>query len=214
MIKNIIFDMDGVLLKSHESHNHAWKKAFDKFKIESSFREMNLIEGATSDEFIHYFLKKSHHKSTKILRQKILKKKREIFYSEFDHKPYRIKTYLTNLKDAGVKMAINTGASRKLAQELSHSFFKNIFEVIISGDDVKHGKPNPEGYIHAAKMLNAKKKETIIIENAPYGIEAGISAKIPVFALKTTLPQKDLSHATKIFKNHKELFEYIFSHLS
>lgn len=205
--------MDGVLLKSHEAHNQAWKKAFDEFGVHSTQREMNLIEGTTSDEFINYFLTTRELRSNKTIRKKILTRKREIFYSEFEHKPYRILPYLKQLKEAGVKMAIYSGASRSLAEELTHTFFKDIFTSITSGDDVTHGKPDPEGYNHALRSLKGKKKETIIVENAPYGIEAGKKARIPVYALETTLPRKDLSHATQIFKNHKELFTAILKEI-
>ena len=62
--------------------------------------------------------------------------------------------------------------------------------------------------------MKAKKNETLVIENAPYGIQAAKSAGLRVYAIETTLSRDHLLEADLIFKNHKQLFKQLFKELN
>jgi beta-phosphoglucomutase-like phosphatase (HAD superfamily) len=53
--------------------------------------------------------------------------------------------------------------NKELVNRIVSKNFESIFEVVISGDDVLHGKPNPEPYLKAIKKLNCHIKEIIVI---------------------------------------------------
>ena len=58
----------------------------------------------------------------------------------------------------------------------THNIDTEIFDLILTGEDVKEGKPDPEVYITSMKALNVKPNETIVFEDSDIGIEAAVKA--------------------------------------
>ena len=211
MIKNIIFDMDGVLIKSMKNHVYSWKKALKDHKININEEEFYLNEGANYRLYLSRILKENNIRLTKKGKQKIIDEKTKLF-KERKLEEYKIQKYLKKLKEQNIKLIIATGARNSVVKEALKLYFKDYFNDFVCGDDIYRGKPFPETYNKAIKKLKAKKEETLVIENAPLGIESAKRAGLKVYAIETTLPKKYLKEADKVFKNHKELFEYLFSH--
>ncbi len=70
--------------------------------------------------------------------------------------------------------------------------------VLVTADDVAAGKPDPEGYLEAARRLGRLPAECLVIEDAPAGVEAAIAAGMRVVALPTTHPAEELVAATLV----------------
>ena len=68
-------------------------------------------------------------------------------------------------------------------------------EVFITGDDVRAGKPSPEGYLLAARRLRLEPKDCVVIEDAPAGIQAGKAAGMKVIAIASSISKDALSAA-------------------
>ncbi|MFG2000003.1 HAD-IA family hydrolase [Spirillospora sp. NPDC048911] len=68
-------------------------------------------------------------------------------------------------------------------------------EVIVTADDVTHGKPNPEGYLLAARRLGVRPADCVVVEDAPAGIRAGKEAGATVIAVTTSHPAGELAEA-------------------
>ena len=79
--------------------------------------------------------------------------------------------------------AVVTSASRALAVSRLGAARLPLPEVLIAAEDVRHGKPDPEGYRLAAARLGAPPQRCLIFEDAPSGIEAGIAAGGDVVAI-------------------------------
>lgn len=77
--------------------------------------------------------------------------------------------------------------------------------VLVSADDVRHGKPSPEGYLRAAQLLGVAVAETFVIEDAPPGIEAARAAGATVVALASTHPAAMLQGAHLIVSSLAEV---------
>ena len=78
-------------------------------------------------------------------------------------------------------MAVVTTASKKNTYEILEYFQKKeLFDLIITQEDIKKPKPDPEGFIKAMKYFNASPSNTIILEDSEVGIEAAISSKASV----------------------------------
>jgi len=84
--------------------------------------------------------------------------------------------------------------------------FRHLFKVVITCNDVEHGKPDPEPYLKALDLLQVSPQESLVIENAPLGIQSAKSAGIQVCALATSLPKEELTTADYLCRNHTELF--------
>lgn len=59
-------------------------------------------------------------------------------------------------------------------------------------DEIRHGKPHPEGYLHAAERLGVAPRECLVFEDTRPGIEAGVRAGMQVVGLLTTVPAHHL----------------------
>ena len=74
-------------------------------------------------------------------------------------------------------IALVTTASQKNSEEILNFFKKrDLFELIISAEDVKNKKPDPEGFVKAMNYFNIAPKDTIIFEDSNIGIEAAIKS--------------------------------------
>lgn len=208
-MKGIIFDMDGVLVDSMKYHVFSWKKAFDEFQIKTSTDELFLYEGMSFNETIARISKENGVYLNKELQKKIYEKKQESLKNCFNLNFYgEIFEILDYLKNHGFKLAVVTGANKIFANDIISKNFQGYFDVVVTGDDVVCGKPNPEPYEVATKKLKLDEDEILVVENAPFGIESAKKAGLCVVALKTTLPEKHLMGADVILENHKDLLDY------
>jgi len=101
------------------------------------------------------------------------------------------------------RWAIATSCTRALAEVRIRAAGLPSPKHMITATDVSHGKPDPEPYVKAAKILGFAPAECIVIEDAPAGIRAGKAAGCRVLALRTTAPDPELleSGATWIAKD-------------
>ncbi|MFU8772106.1 MAG: HAD-IA family hydrolase [Anaerolineales bacterium] len=73
--------------------------------------------------------------------------------------------------------------------------------ILISGDQVQHGKPAPHGYLLAAEQIGVDPRECLVVEDTPVGIEAAAAGGIPVIALATTHSPEKLIGAQVILSD-------------
>jgi sugar-phosphatase len=66
---------------------------------------------------------------------------------------------------------------------------------LLTCDDVKNGKPNPEPYLKGASLLGASAGDCVVVEDAPAGIRAGKAAGARVIACRTTASESELKDA-------------------
>ena len=72
--------------------------------------------------------------------------------------------------------AVVTSAGRKLAEVRLAAAGLPVPEIMVSADDVVHGKPHPEGYLRAAAALRVEPAATIVFEDSGAGIRAGLNS--------------------------------------
>ena len=90
--------------------------------------------------------------------------------------------------------AIVTSAWRKLAETRVIAAGLPLPKVIVPVDEIRNGKPDPEGFLHAAEQLGVAPAECIVFEDTRPGIDAGLSAGTQVVGLLTTYSAQELRH--------------------
>ena len=93
------------------------------------------------------------------------------------------------------RFAVVTSASRELAESRLRAAGLPVPEVLVSSDDVEHGKPSPAGYLRAACLLGVEPAHSVVLEDAPAGVEAGVAAGMTVIGVLTTNPASALREA-------------------
>jgi HAD superfamily hydrolase (TIGR01509 family) len=209
-INTIIFDMDGVVVDGMPYHIQSWKEALSTVDMSVSDLEIYLMEGMTGRETMDVFISKSNRSLSDETAEKVIKLKRKIFNDIFTVTLMRgIKDFLFKLKDRRYNLALVTGTRLEVVKKVLQMGLDNIFKVIVTGERVKKGKPDPEPYIKAVEELGARKEDCIVIENAPAGITSAKSAGLTCFAVQTSLPEEYLKDADRIFRDIDDVSKFL-----
>jgi sugar-phosphatase len=92
--------------------------------------------------------------------------------------------------------AVVTSATRGMASARLQAVGLPIPHVFVTAEEVRQGKPDPEGYLKAAALVGAEPRSCLVIEDAPAGIQAARAGDIPALAITTTFPAEKLQEAT------------------
>jgi len=187
--KAVFFDMDGVLYDSMGAHADAWNNAFRFYGIDFPQEKVYENEGRTAQSTINLAYQQNEQRDATYQEiEQIYSKKTELIDFLPDIVPFKgAKKLMEYLTKHGIAIWIVTGSSQgKFLDALLNDFEGYVSaERIISGNDVRHGKPNPEPYLMALKKSGFNSLEVIVIENAPLGIQSAKAAGIFTVAINT-----------------------------
>ncbi len=93
------------------------------------------------------------------------------------------------------RFAIVTSGSRALAVARLRAAGLPVPQVLVTAEQVDHGKPDPAGYLRAAALLGVEPAHSVVLEDAPVGVEAGLAAGMTVIAVLTTNDESALRAA-------------------
>jgi beta-phosphoglucomutase len=202
----IFFDMDGVIIDSMPYHFIAWYEALRKYNVTVNSFDIYQKEGEPWNTTLPYFLDRDNIPYTKELveeifayRQKIFKKYYKRFI--FDDAEKLIMT----LHQKKYKLGLVSGTPSYDIKKLLPTSIYNLFDVIIGGENVCKGKPDPEPYLKAAQKVGVDPAQCIVIENAPLGIRSAKAAGMYCYAITTSLPKEYLGQADQIVQSLKEI---------
>ena len=103
------------------------------------------------------------------------------------------------------RWAIVTSGTHGVASARLRAAGLPIPEVLITADRVKQGKPDPEGYLAAARALGRTAARCIVVEDAPAGVEAARRAGMRCIAITTTHDAGELTAATVVVHSLREI---------
>jgi HAD superfamily hydrolase (TIGR01509 family) len=187
--KAVLFDMDGVLFDSMPNHSYAWSHAMTQFGLEMTAYEAYLHEGRTGSGTINILAQRYWGRdATPEEIERIYAAKAATFNTCPEPKPMPgALEALTAAKELGCKIVLVTGSGQaKLLESLEQhypGFFRQ--ELMVTGFDVKRGKPDPEPYLMGLEKAGIKAEEGIVVENAPLGVQAAKGAGIFTIAANT-----------------------------
>ena len=187
--KGVFFDMDGVLYDSMGAHADAWSKAFHHFGIYFPPEMVYLNEGRTAQSTINLVFQQNEDRlATDFEIEQIYSKKTELIAAYPEAVPFGgALALMSDLKKQGKAIWVVTGSSQDKYLKALLLDFKDFVSAdrIISGKNVKNGKPHPEPYLAALHKSGFKSHDVIVIENAPLGVESAKAAGIFTVAINT-----------------------------
>ena len=216
-LKTIMFDMDGVLFNSMPNHARAWHRAMAFYGLDLPEDEAYMHEGRTGFGTINIVTQRQLGRGADMAEcDKIYRKKSEFFneYPTAQRMPGAYETVQT-VRASGVTPTIVTGSGQESILGRIEQNFPSLFchEWMVAARDVKFGKPNPEPYLMGMQKAGGLQPwQTMVVENAPLGVQAGVAAGCFVIAVNTgPLPDAVLLNqgAHLLFHSMTELNEHI-----
>lgn len=188
-LKAVLFDMDGVLFDSMPNHAFAWSHAMTQFGLAMTPEEVYMNEGRTGSGTINLLAQRYWGRdATEEEKQLIYAAKSEVFNQCPEAKPMPgAWELLQKIKASGRTIVLVTGSAQASLLDRLNLHFPGIFQshLMVTGFDVKHGKPHPEPYLMGLAKAGVEAHEAIVVENAPLGVEAGHAAGIYTIAVNT-----------------------------
>lgn len=211
-LKAVFFDMDGVLYDSMGHHAASWTQTFTEAGIHFHEELAYLNEGRTGASTVLTAVTEAQNRTaTDDEIQKIYRRKTEILHTMPRVLPVDgMKNMLEQVKNAGLEIWIVTGSSHMRFIDNLKVDFPDLIDPahVVTGKDVKNGKPNPEPYLLALEKSHLEKQQAIVIENAPLGIQSAKAAGLFTVAINTGILHNEIlteAGCDLLFSGGKEL---------
>jgi beta-phosphoglucomutase len=216
MLKAVIFDFDGVLVDSELLHYQAFNHILSPLRVNMSTQQYyDQYLGLSDEELLRLLDKQNNLNLSEQRLQKLLKEKALAFKELASTQATVIAgvpQFLKMLADNKIPMAVCSGALLgEIEMILKGAGLRNYFDVIVSAEQVEKGKPDPEGFLLALKLLNKKANQSInpqdciVIEDSHWGLEAARAAGMHPLAVTNTYSADQLKPSDKTIANLSEL---------
>jgi mannitol-1-/sugar-/sorbitol-6-phosphatase len=193
----VLFDLDGTLVDSASRLQRLWKNWCARHDIAPE-SILEIMHGRRAGEIIQLV---APHLS--IEEEVNLLETDEVSDMEGVNLYAGARELLSRL-DAN-QWAVITSGSRRVAEARLNYLGFSLPGVFVTGDDVKIGKPAPDGYLLAAHHLHVKPENCVVVEDSPAGILAGKTAGMRVVAVATTHSWEQLYQADRIIQQLAEM---------
>jgi beta-phosphoglucomutase len=186
-MKALIFDMDGTIVDSMPFHHLARLVLLGKYGINLQFEEFDTFKYSSFSTMVQQYFEGQINSET----IKGLNDEKQLIYRLLYEKHIReIKGFSRLLKVAkseGYSIALATmGSFENINYVLDRLEVRDFFDVIVSGKNIKSGKPDPEIYLSVLKSFNIKPENAIVFEDTYDGVIAAGKAGLEVVGICTT----------------------------
>jgi beta-phosphoglucomutase len=196
-IRAAIFDLDGVIIDSEPIHELSLIIASEQLGKRISWPETKQFKGSTELDCARLLVKLTG--TTERDLQKIGRLRLEAFRTHYDKVKLvaDVLEFLELCKRAGWPIALTTSASREI-QKLAFDRFdlSRYFAVVVTGDDVSHGKPHPEPYLKTAGKLGRMPSHCMVVEDSTNGVRSAKSAGCLTVGLAASFSAEILAAAS------------------
>lgn len=178
----VLFDLDGVLVDSEGEYSRFWGGMGDRYGLPSSFSDD--IKGTTLGEILLSFPEED--------REGIVNELHE-FENNMLYPVYPgVREFLLELKEQGIPSAIVTSSDDVKMSYLfaRHPELRDMVDVLVTGSMVTRSKPDPEGYLTAARLIGREPQDCFVFEDSMQGLEAGRRSGATVIGIATTNPRE------------------------
>lgn len=200
MLKAVLFDMDGLIFDTESVYKQSWQFAALEQGLE------------LSDAFYQQFLGVQDQQCEEMLAAHFGQQLDMLRYKRVRDSDYQIRreqgiamkpgfdALFAAIKQRGLKTAIVTSSQ---LSEVKHNFkgspYLNQFDLLITADQVEHGKPSPDCYLMACQQLDLAPQSCLVLEDSNNGVRSGLSAGCNVIMIPDLLPaDDDTAHVTQV----------------
>ncbi|MFH1883698.1 MAG: HAD family phosphatase [Planctomycetota bacterium] len=216
MLKAVIFDFDGVITDSEILHLRAFNQSLAQYGIEITKNDYyTMYLGFNDTDCYKLLIEKGLLKMDEQQINPLMIQKKQIFeqLAKAEGKMIEgVRDFLNMLEQNNIPMAICSGSLlTEVEMVLEEARLRHLFEVVVSGEQVKKGKPDPEGFLLSLQRLNENREnpitanQCVVIEDSHWGLEAAKAAGMHTIAVTNSYDAEQLGMAEKIVNQLNEL---------
>lgn len=177
-IEALIFDLDGLLIDSERLSQRSWSQVMAEAGYLLSEDIYHKMIGRTEKD-VKAILQQAY--GSKFPFEEMYRKREQRFFKIIEQEGMPRKAGWDELAQYilqnRLKSAVASSTYRRLAEKKLHAAgLLSFFEVIVTGDEVAHGKPAPDLFLTAARKLAVSPEKCVVLEDSEAGIQAAHSA--------------------------------------
>ena len=200
----VLFDLDGVIVDSREHHLAAWQRLAAAHGLTVPPGYFRATFGLRNDAILGRLLPDADARELERLAAEKEATFRSLARGALEPLP-GVRELTAFLREQDVAAAVVTSTPRENLQMILRALrLEDRFDALVSAEDVTRGKPDPEGFLLAARSLGAPPRCCVVIEDAPAGLEAAKSAGMRAIGVTTTHPMPDLGAAHLVVQSLAE----------
>lgn len=213
-IEGVICDLDGTAVDSEGVHMDAWNGVLEHFGFAPPGREwhedcIGLPDADARDKTIRLFPSLEKHRDEiidlkeRIFRELVAKKGPALAYPGTRER-------LERLRGMGARLAIGTNSIlANCRASLAAAGLAEYFPVVVTLDQVEHGKPAPDIFLAAAQRLAVPPGRTAVIEDSTAGLAAARAAGCVVLGVENTWPAEKLVPSDFVFPTTAAALDWV-----
>lgn len=206
-LKAVIFDLDGVIADSEPLSARVDDVVLEKYGIKMTPEEKHNAFGRRKSEILGDVFES---RNKQVDMEELITQCRRVLLEMMaeELKPIKNSIELVKfLKDSGFEVAVATSSSSyKLENSLKKLGIEDMFEIKVSCDDVKRGKPDPEIFLKTAEKLKLEPEQCAVIEDSRFGVQSAKAAGMFTIGFRSPNSSgQDLSAADKVVDDLEEV---------
>ncbi len=203
----VIFDSDGVVVDSEPFSLRAFREAMAEQGALLTDEDVMANCGLTDGDIVSYVSRKY---GRRLDCERFQRRKQQLYEAKVRAGELKPCAGITALLDAlstdGVPYALaSSGSLDKIRFNLSQVGLLKYFSVIVSGEEIKRGKPYPDIFLTASRQLGVPPDTCVVIEDSVNGIEAAHRAQMRCVAVAGTFPQAALAGADFVVESLEQI---------
>jgi beta-phosphoglucomutase len=190
----VLFDMDGTVIDDVPLHQAVWQEFTRRHQLFISEDELDYAIGRKAAEVVgHFWPAATPDEASHLVRERQELYRARLADTDLVHPVAGIEAFLGRLGAIGVPRVLASDAPPENVEAVFRKFgFARFFEKVITSDQVRHGKPDPEIFLTAAKAVGAIPDRCLVIEDSSAGVAAAKAANCACLAVSTTQSQAQL----------------------
>ncbi len=190
--RGALFDLDGVIIDSEGRYTKFWEE-IERLYPTGIPDYAVAIKGTTLPVILNNY-------KTQEVRDDITRRLMD-FQAAMAFEPYPgAMEFLEELARRGVPMALVTSSDDRKMKRLFATLprLRELMQVVIDGSMVEHSKPDPEGYLRAARAIGCEPEDCFVFEDSLQGLAAGRASGAKVVGIATTYPAEEIKERADI----------------
>lgn len=206
-VTTVLFGLDGVIVNTESYFDKFWNNTAQRSNLKiDNFAAT--VKGMTLNSIIDLYFNITTTEEKQAIRKAYKEFSETINYKDIviDGAIDFIKHLRANDYKTGIVTNSSSEKTRLVLEQLS---LENDFDIIVTSDTIKNGKPDSMGYTYARTNLVSKVTECVVFEDSLVGIKAAAYSFMPIISLSTSLPEDELKDYSRMvitdFSNWKQL---------